>query len=350
MKILLLRLSSMGDVLHTLPAVTDLQQARPDLHLHWLVEPAFAPIALLHPGVARVIPFSLRNRKKQWRGLVAALRDLRRTLREEHYEHILDAQGLYKSALLGRLGGAPLWGLDAASAREPGATRLYHRCFPVSWGQSAISRNRQLFAQALDYPLPETPPDYGLQVAAARLRKDTLAQPWKELVQQPFVLGFHGTSWENKEWQEDYWRALAAPLRQAGWRLLLPAGSAREAARAQRIAEQADNVVVLPPATLLELAALIVRADAYVGMDTGLSYLAGALGLAGVTLYGPTARDRFSVAEDHQASLQSLEPCAPCGKSRCPLPEAKYGLILCQQALRAEQVWAALSPLLERRS
>jgi len=349
MKLLLLRLSSMGDVLHTLPAVTDLQQARPDLHLHWLVEPAFAPIALLHPGVARVIPFSLRNYKERWHGLAVALRDLRRDLRAERYDQILDAQGLYKSALLGRLGGAPLWGLDAASAREPGATRLYHRCFPVSWRQSAISRNRQLVAQALDYPLPQTPPDYGLQVAAARLRKDTLAQPWKELVQQPFVLGFHGTSRENKEWQEDYWRALAAPLRQAGLRLLLPAGNAREAARAQRIADQADNVVALPPATLLELAALIVRADAYVGMDTGLSYLAGALGLAGVTLYGPTARGRFSVAEDHQASLQSPEPCAPCGKSRCPLPEAKNGLILCQQALRPEQVWTALSPLLEHR-
>ncbi|MHB8209854.1 MAG: lipopolysaccharide heptosyltransferase I [Acidithiobacillus sp.] len=347
MKFLLLRLSSMGDVLHTLPAVTDLQQARPDLRLHWLVEPAFVPIALLHPAVARVIPFSLRNYKKRWRGLAVALRDLRRDLRAEGYDQILDAQGLYKSALLGRLGGVPLWGLDAASAREPGAARLYHRRFPVAWGQSAINRNRQLFAQALDYPLPETPPDYGLQVAAARLRNNTLAESWGELVQQPFVLGFHGTSWENKEWQEDHWRALAAPLRQAGLRLLLPAGSAREAARARRIATQADNVLALPTLTLLELAALIVRADAYVGMDTGLSYLAGALGLAGVTLYGPTARDRFSVAEDHQANLQSLEPCAPCGKSRCPLPEAKNGLILCQQALRPEQVWTALSPLLE---
>ncbi|MBW9248320.1 MAG: lipopolysaccharide heptosyltransferase I [Acidithiobacillus ferriphilus] len=350
MKILLVRLSSMGDVLHTLPAVTDLQRTRPDLRLHWLIEPAFAPIALLHPGVARVIPFALRNHKKQWRGLAVALRDLRRDMRGERYDHILDAQGLYKSALLGRLGGAPLWGLDAASAREPGATRLYHRCFPVSWGQSAISRNRQLFAQAFDYPLPETPPDYGLQVAAAHLRKDTLVQPWGELVQQPFVLGFHGTSWENKEWQEDYWRALAAPLRQAGLRLLLPAGNAREAARAQRIATQADNVLALPILTLLELAALIVRADAYVGMDTGLSYLARALGLAGVTLYGPTAKGRFSVAENRQASLQSPEPCSPCGKSRCSLPEAKNGLILCQQALRPEQVWTALSPLLEQRS
>ncbi len=217
----------------------------------------------------------------------------------------------------------------------------------MSWGQSAVSRNRQLFAQALDYPLPETPPDYGLQVAAARLRKDTLAQPWGELVQQPFVLGFHGTSRENKEWLEDYWRALAARLRPAGLRLLLPAGNAREAARAQRIATQADNVLALPTLTLLELATVIVRADAYVGMDTGLSYLAGALGLAGVTLYGPTARGRFSVTENRQASLQSREPCSPCGKSRCPLPEAKNGLILCQQALRPEQVWTALSPLLE---
>ena len=250
MKILLVRLSSMGDVLHTLPALTDLQRARPDLRLHWLIEPAFAPIVLLHSGVARVIPFALRKHKKQWRGLLGALRDLRRDLRAEGYDQILDTQGLYKSALLGRLGGAPLWGLDAASAREPGATRLYHRRFRVAWGQPAISRNRQLFAQALDYPLPETPPDYGLQGAAACLRKDTLARPWGELVQQPFVLGFHGTSWENKEWREDYWRVLAARLRPAGLRLLLPAGNAREAARAQRIATQADNVLALPTLTL----------------------------------------------------------------------------------------------------
>ena len=132
--------------------------------------------------------------------------------------------------------------------------------------------------------------------------------------------------------------------------MLLPAGNAREAARARRIAEQADNVVTLPAATLLEIAALIVRADAYVGMDTGLSYLAGALGLAGVTLYGPTADERFSMVERRQASLQSPEPCVPCAKSRCSLPEAKNGLILCQQALRPEQVWTALSPLLEHRS
>ncbi|MBU2848977.1 lipopolysaccharide heptosyltransferase I, partial [Acidithiobacillus ferriphilus] len=229
---------------------------------------------------------------------------------------------------------------------EPGAARLYHRRFRVAWGQPAINRNRQLFAQALNYPLPETPPDYGLQVAAARLRQDTL--PWGELVQQPFVLGFHGTSRENKEWQEDYWRALAASLRQAGLRLLLPAGNAREAARARRIAEQADNVLALPTLTLLELAALIVRADAYVGMDTGLSYLASALGLAGVTLYGPTTSEQVPMTENHQVSLQSREPCSPCGKSRCPLPEAKNGLILCQQALLPEQVWTALSPLLEQ--
>ena len=350
MKVLLLRLSSMGDVLHTLPAVTDLRRARPDVELHWLVEPSFAAITLLHPGVARTIPFPLRRYRKQWRDLPAALWDLRRDLRAEGYDRVLDAQGLYKSALLGRLGGAPLWGLDAASAREGGATRLYHQRFPVAWGQSAIGRNRQLFAQALDYSLPEAPPDYALQAASARLGAEPLATPWGGLVQQPFVLGFHGTSWENKEWREDYWPVLAERLRQVDMRLLLPSGNAREVARAQRIAAQADNVTALPAATLLDIAALIVRAKAFVGMDTGLSYLASALGLAGVTLYGPTAYTQLAAFGTAQISLQSPEVCSPCGKSRCPLPEAKNGLILCQQALRPEQVWAALSPLLEHRS
>jgi heptosyltransferase-1 len=347
MKLLLLRLSSMGDVLHTLPAISDMQRYRPDVELHWLLEPAFAPLAHLHPAVTQTIPFGLRGYKKRWTALPEALRALRRTLREEHYDQVLDAQGLYKSALLGRLAGAPLMGFNADSAREPGATRLYQRCFGVSWELSAIQRNRQLFAQALDYPMPDTLPDYGLQSTARQLRADTLDAPWNAIVKQPFVMGFHGTTRENKEWYEAYWVKLAEKLRASGLHLVLPAGNVREEARAARIAAQVDNVIALPACSLMELAALSVRARAFIGMDTGLSYLMAALGLNGVTLYGPTAAEQFSSRLDQQIILQSPEVCAPCGKGRCPLPEAQNGRILCQQSLEPVRVWAALSSLLE---
>ena len=347
MKILLVRLSSLGDVLHTLPAITDLQAQFADLDLHWLLEPGLASVATWHPAVTRVIPFSLRQLRAQWRRLPGAVQKLRRTLRNEHYDLVLDSQGLYKSAILARLAGAPVVGLDGGSAREPGATRLYARRYAVPWGQPAIQRNRQLFSQAFAYACPAGAPAYGLSEVAQRWQQEPLPAPWAELTAQPFVLGFHATSrvWQNKEWPVRHWRSLAVQLEEAGRRLLLPAIDARERARVESIVETARNVLALPPASLEALGRVMVRAQAFVGMDTGLSYVAAALGLAGVTLYGPTAPEQGG-ADPRLPALTSSEFCAPCGAVRCRRVQQSTAPIPCQESLLPEAVWSALRPLL----
>lgn len=351
MNLLVLRLSSLGDVLHTLPAISDLAIHRPDLQVDWLLEPAFVPIVAWHPGVHQAIPFSLRALKKKPLAAPQALFTLRRVLRRaSRYDVVLDAQGLYKSALLARMAGVPVLGLDAQSAREPGASHLYQQRFSVPWSSSAIERNRQLFALALQYPLPSTPPDFALACRRSQWQEqaldDALLQP---SVVKPFVIGFHATSaaWKTKEWPEAHWKTLASRLKDDGLNLLLPAADERERQRVARLQIGAANVLALPPLSLEGLAKVMSRALAFVGMDTGLSYLAAALGLNGVTLYGPTDAERLSIKINRQISLQSPQSCAPCGKPRCPLPEAQHGRILCQEALEPERVWLALSSLLE---
>jgi len=348
-KLLLLRLSSLGDVLHTLPAMSDLAVSRPDVEVDWLVEPAFAPVVAWHPKVKNAIPFSLRTLKKAPLTFPAALRQLRNTLRANHYDAVLDSQGLYKSAILARLAGAPVSGLAADSAREPGASRLYQQRFTVPWSSPAIARNRQLFAAALKYPLPDTLPDFALAPRRRQWQDQSLAEPLAQWVNRPFVIGFHATSaaWKTKEWPEQHWMTLASRMRVNGLNLLLPAADERERLRVANIQAGSDNVLALPRLNLETLAMVMSKAQAFVGMDTGLSYLGSALGLAGVTLYGPTAMEQLAHGGGQQINLQSPQSCAPCGKTRCPLPEAQNGRILCQEALDPDRVWAALSSLLE---
>ncbi len=349
MKLLLLRLSSLGDVLHTLPAMSDLAVSRPDVEVDWLVEPAFAPVVAWHPKVKNAIPFSLRTLKKAPLTFPAALRQLRNTLRANHYDAVLDSQGLYKSAILARLAGAPVSGLAADSAREPGASRLYQQRFTIPWSSPAIARNRQLFAAALKYPLPDTLPDFALAPRRRQWQDQSLAEPLAQWVNRPFVIGFHATSaaWKTKEWPEQHWMTLASRMRVNGLNLLLPAADERERLRVANIQAGSDNVLALPRLNLETLAMVMSKAQAFVGMDTGLSYLGSALGLAGVTLYGPTAMEQLAHGGGQQINLQSPQSCAPCGKTRCPLPEAQNGRILCQEALDPDRVWAALSSLLE---
>jgi len=347
--LLLLRLSSLGDVLHTLPAMSDLAVHCPDVEVDWLVEPAFVPIVAWHPKVKNAMPFSLRALKQTPLTFPAELRQLRNTLLAKHYDAVLDSQGLYKSALLARLAGAPVLGLAADSAREPGASRLYQQRFTVPWSSPAIARNRQLFAAALQYPLPDTLPDFALAYLRRQWQDQALDDPLAQWVTRPFVIGFHATSaaWKTKEWPERHWRALASRMRVNGLNLLLPAADERERLRVASIQSGADNVIALPRLNLETLAMVMSKAQAFVGMDTGLSYLGSALGLAGVTLYGPTSVEQLAHGGAQQINLQSPQSCAPCGKTRCPLPEAQNGRILCQEALEPDRVWAALSSLLE---
>ncbi len=257
MRVLLVKTSSLGDVIHTLPALTDAARAIPGIQFDWVVEEGFAEIPAWHPAVARVIPVAIRRwRKNLWQTLRnGEWRRFKQRLKEVDYDLVIDAQGLLKSAWLTRyVGKTPVAGLDGDSAREPLASRFYRRAYPVAWGQHAVERTRQLFAQALDYPLPESVGDYGLD-------REQLADADPGA---PYLVFLHGTTWVTKHWPEAYWRELAERMCERGWSVRLPWGSAAERERAGRLAAGLENAAVLPRLSLAGMAKVLAGARACV--------------------------------------------------------------------------------------
>lgn len=302
LRILIVKTSSLGDVIHMLPAVTDAARARPGLVVDWLVEEGFAAIPAWHPAVNRVIPIAMRRWKKRW-AAAATWREIgvaRASLKAADYDLIVDSQGLLKSALWTRVARGPRCGYDAASAREPIAARFYDRRYAVPREMHAIERNRRLLAQALGYELDDLRPDYGLSGLAARLPAPGVVLPGR------YVVGLHGTSRADKEWPVADWKRLGLALAGAGRPLVLPWGNDTERLRAQDIAAAVPGTMVLPRLGLDALAVIIDRAEAVVGVDTGLMHLAAGLGKPGLALYTATRPALTGVVPDRH-SLSSME-------------------------------------------
>nr|WP_262924114.1 lipopolysaccharide heptosyltransferase I [Stutzerimonas nitrititolerans] len=301
---MLIKTSSLGDVVHTLPALTDAQRAIPGIQFDWVVEEGFAEIPAWHPAVAQVVPVAIRRwRKNLWQTLRSGeWRRFKARLRETRYDLVIDAQGLLKSAWLTRYVKAPVAGLDRDSAREPLASRVYDRRYAVPRDQHALERVRQLFAQALGYELPQGIGDYGLDRAQ-------LATPGEE----PYLLFLHGTTWPSKHWPEAYWRELAERMSAFGWAIRLPWGNAEEKARAERIAEGIAGASVLPRLNLGGVAKVVAGARACVAVDTGLGHLAAALDVPCISLYGPTLPGRVGAYGRSQVHLCASGPDAGKG-------------------------------------
>jgi heptosyltransferase-1 len=325
--VLLVKTSSLGDVIHTLPALTDAQRAIPGIQFDWVVEEGFAEIPAWHPAVAQVIPVAIRRWRKhplqtlrtgEWRRFKARLRETR-------YDLAIDAQGLLKSAWLTRYVKAPVAGLDRDSIREPLASRFYDRCYAVPRDQHALERVRQLFAQALGYSIPEMIAEYGLD-------RSQLATPGE----QPYLLFLHGTTWPSKHWPEAYWRQLAERMSEFGWAIRLPWGNAEEKARAERIAQGLPSASVLPRLNLGGVAKVVAGARACVAVDTGLGHLAAALDVPSISLYGPTLPGRVGAYGRSQVHLCAPGPNAGKGDRHKP----------CFDGLSAEHVASELKALL----
>lgn len=317
MRVLLIKTSSLGDVIHTLPALTDAMGALPGIQFDWVVEEGFAEIPTWHPAVANVIPVAIRRwRKNLWQTLKnGEWRQFKQRLRDTRYDLVIDAQGLLKSAWLTRYVKAPIAGLDKTSAREPMAARFYNRPYAVARGQHAVERLRQLFAQALGYQVPAGLGDYGLD----RSRLLTATND------APFVLFLHGTTWDTKHWPELYWRQLAERMIGQGLEVRLPWGNPAEKARAERIADGLDNAVVLPKLNLAGVARVLASAQGCVAVDTGLGHLAAALDVPTLSLFGPTNPGLTGAYGRSQVHLAADYPaCAPCLQKKCtyrPTPE-----------------------------
>jgi heptosyltransferase-1 len=339
MRLLIVKLSSLGDVIHLLPALTDLTRARTGVEVDWLIEPAFAEIAAWHPAVREVLPVALRAVRRAPHQWIQRIRALRGNLAGRHYDLVVDAQGLIKSALLARLAGRRTVGL--AAPREALARHLYARRCVMPDPLHVIERGRRLLACALDYATPNEPPDFGIAASCRALPLPGALAPFSA---SPFAIGLHGTTWSSKLWPETHWATLARGLAERGLTLLLPQGSDAEATRAARIQAASDGAATpLPRLTLAELTALLTRARLHVSVETGLAHLAAALGVPGLVLHGPTSPAYSGVLLPGQIHLESGLDCAPCFRRRCPLPLDAQGRVRCQGALTPERVLETLS-------
>ena len=278
-RILLVKTSSLGDVVHNLPVVSDIRSRFPGVHIDWVAEENFAPIPRMHAGVDRVIPVAIRR----WR------RSMLRTethheccaflkqLREHEYNAIVDTQGLLKSAMIACAAHGPSHGLDWKSSREP-LRIFYERTHAVPWGQHAVVRNRSLAAQALGYRVTG-PADYGIHCGSPN-------PAWLPAVRYAVLL--HATSASTKLWPEQHWVDLSNYLFLNNIISVLPWGNADERVRSERLAAAMNNAIVPPALALPALATLLGKAQGVVGVDTGLTHLAAALQAPTVGIYCAT--------------------------------------------------------------
>ena len=311
MRVLIVKVSSLGDIIHTLPAVTDAYHAHRDLVFDWVVEENFAEVPSWHPAVNQVIPVAIRR----WRrNLVKTylnheFRAFRHALQGVHYDLVIDAQGLIKSGIISRLSRGLTVGLSNRTIREPIATLFYNKVYSVPWTEHAVDRVRQLFSRALQYSYDKDLIDYGLDVS--RIDPDHGSGPSKQ------VVFLHGTTWATKHWPEHYWRHLAHIATEAGYEVLIPWGNQEEKHRAEFIARNNDQVTVLERQTLTGIAQKINRAAGVIAVDTGLGHLSVALAKPTLSLYGPTDPGLSGTFGQQQTHLVSNLNCAPCVKKVC---------------------------------
>jgi heptosyltransferase I len=265
--ILFIKTSSLGDVIHHMPALVDARKARPDATFAWLVEEAYAPLVRLHPAVNEVIPVAWRRWRKSLYAptTIAEISESLRAIRARTYDAIVDSQGLLRSAVIARMAYGRRHGYDASSIREPLASALYDVRYRVSRNLHAVERNRMLSGLALGYT-PQSEPEFGIE--RARFVNGS----------SRYAVLLHATARPEKQWPEEHWIALAKALGREV-ELVLPWGSEAERLRSERIAAQVQGARIPDRAALDQVAKLIAGAQYVVGVDTGLMHLAAALGV-----------------------------------------------------------------------
>jgi heptosyltransferase I len=299
MRILIVKTSSMGDVIHALPAITDIRRHLPDAQINWLVETPFHQIVKLHPAVSNVIAISWRKWRKQL--LDAAVRQTIKTtittLRDAQYDVVIDLQGLIKSAVWVKLTRAEqTHGFNWDSAREPLASIAYLHFHQISKEALAIDRSRMLCAAALGYSLDDTS-DFGIRAPAQR------ASDWR--LPAPYVAFVHGSSDDARLWPQSDWVKLAQTVHARGLAVALIWGSEAERVRSEALQKtmQALGVsVFIPPfLTIAQTAQVLGAARAVVGLDTGFTHLAGALNVPCVSIH-----------RTHDPALTGVQGSAAC--------------------------------------
>lgn len=310
MRVLVIKTSSIGDVVNTLPALTDATQMIPGIRFDWLVEESLQEIPHWHYAVERVMPLDTeklsRNRVrnlanlKWWR--------IKRQLSELDYYAVLDAEGLFLNAWLSRYARGPTYGLDKESAREAAATRYYDHTIAVAKGQHAVERERQFFAKALGYDFPRAVANNGVTIT----EQDEVATG-----SDAYIMFFCGSSWNTKLWPVFYWQTLAELAKRKGYRVVIPWRYEEEKHIAEQVATVGDHVEIFQRTTLTDLAHRLGRSLGVVAVDTGLTHVAAALSVPCVSLYGPTDPGLSGAYGQNQVHLFANYNCSPCMQPTC---------------------------------
>ncbi|OCG43245.1 lipopolysaccharide heptosyltransferase 1 [Gilliamella sp. Fer1-1] len=301
MRALIVKTSSMGDVLHTLPALTDAANSLSNITFDWVVEENFTQIPSWHFAVDRVIPVAIRRWRKNWfaKNVRQERHKFIQTLSQQEYDCIIDAQGLIKSAfLITRKARGIKHGLDRKSIKEPIASWFYDVKHSIPKQMHAVERIRLLFAQSLQYKQPDSIGDYAIaQHFLSSLPNDN----------QQYLIFLHATTRDEKHWSEEAWRNLIKLVEPTGLKIKLPWGAPHEQARAIRLAQGFKHVEVLPKLSLSDIATIIAGAKAVVSVDTGLSHLTAALDRPNITLFGETDPKLIGGYGKNQFSIISNE-------------------------------------------
>lgn len=360
-KILMVKMTSMGDVLHVLPALEDIAERVEDVSIDWMVEDSFAEIPSWHPLVARVIPVASRRwRQLSWAN-IKAFATFVKGLRAERYDYIIDAQGLMKSAIFSRFArlkrGGKRIGFAGSSIKEWPAAWLYSKRVRVARNEHAVERIRQLIGGGLDARVTATKRSYkileGVERAAKKLDQPLLIeavqaaavrskQHGEQATLGPIFL-LHGTTWATKHLPEPLWYRIAEQVIAERYTPVLAWGNDQEFERAQRIAEQVAGAVVLPKASLTALAQLLATAQGAIAVDTGLGHLAAALDIPCVSLYGATDPTLTGTYGQFQAHLQAEIACAPCLSKVCTELRPGSTEPPCYATFGAATAWRALA-------
>ncbi|MGS0742058.1 lipopolysaccharide heptosyltransferase I [Glaciimonas sp. GG7] len=293
MNILIVRVSSLGDVVHNMPMVADIRRHYPDANIDWVVEEGYVNLVRLNPEVRRIIPFALRRWRKRFFSPATRheMSDFRRQLKHDAYDVIFDTQGLLKTSVIMRMARlAPkgkrvgLANATEGSGYEP-ISRIFHTMsVKVGLRTHAVLRARQVAAQALGYSV-EGSANFNMQMPAMTQEQ---APSW--LSSQPYAVFFHGTARADKQWAFANWVAIAEKLAAQGIQVLLPWGSAAEKQTAENLAAQISNARVLPKLPLMEAVLLAQRAALVVGVDTGLTHVAAAFNRPTIEMYCDSPR------------------------------------------------------------
>jgi len=335
MRVLIIKLTSMGDLMHALPALTDAAQAIPQIEFGWVVDQAFSDVPLWHPNVKNVIKTAHRQWRKQpikaWRD--GRLPSFYHQLNKQSYDVVIDLQSNLKSAFVAWLCKSDVHGLDKECCRERPAHWAYQHQYTVNLKQHSIEKLRELMAQALKYDLPDKPADYGVDLSAYQLPKLNFDLPERYLI---FV---HNASWLTKLWPLASWQALIQKVVEQGYSVLLPCGNDDEYQRAQQIASISPKAFALPKLSLNHVAALMNKAAGAVCSDTGLAHLAAVAGIPAVTLYGATDPKLIGTYGKNQQHIIS-------DLLNESLQNAKKGQPTGMENITVEQVWDRLENIL----